>query len=453
MRVLQNTRTFKRVAIRTTAALGIFIALLTVTMLWVAPASAQTTADSTGGTVPPPPLISVDPFLDGFENPIYLTHAGDNSGRIFIVERAGKIHVWFDGQVRGNPFLDIVGKVNSTCSECGLLGLAFPPNFAESGEFYISYTANADVAPPIDGEPETGNDSVLARYRITDDLNIADPDSEEIILAINQPFRNHNGGMIEFGPDGHLYVGMGDGGSGGDPFNYAQNLERLLGKMLRISVTGVPTYTIPADNPFVSAPTGEPVTLEAADGTQITPRPEIWAYGLRNPWRWSFDRDTGDLWIGDVGQGSWEEVNFQSQASAGGENYGWRIMEGNHCYSPATGCPTTGLTMPVFEYANMGGAAVTGGYVYRGTQTPLVGTYIVGDFGSGMIWGLTRDPGGDIEVTELLNTSYNIASFGEDEFGELYLVDYAGGIYRINVPSFERPYRLLMPWMTKQVEP
>jgi glucose/arabinose dehydrogenase len=210
--------------------------------------------------------------------------------------------------------------------------------------------------------------------------------------------------------------------------------------MLRIDVTGVPTYTIPPDNPFVDSS----AQVAAPNGAVVTPRPEIWASGLRNPWRWSFDRETGDLWIGDVGQGDWEEINFQSASSTGGENYGWRLMEGAHCYNPPTGCPTAGLTFPVTEYANTGGSAVTGGYVYRGPQTPLVGTYLFGDFGSGTIWGMVPNGTGWTERL-LLNTSYSIASFGEDEFGELYVVDYNGGIYRINSPVVDRPYRQFAP--------
>jgi len=413
-----------------------FATLLVGAFLFTREASAQSPA----GTVPTVPDIELAPFLSGFDNPVYLTNAGDGSGRIFIVERAGKVQVWMHSGVRSVPLLDIVGKVNSTCSECGLLGLAFAPDFATSGVFYVSYTAKENVAPPMEGEDESGNDTVIERYKVSSDPNIADYNSAETVLAVNQPFRNHNGGQIAFGPDDYLYVGMGDGGSGGDPYNNAQNMTRLLGKMLRIDVTGVPTYTIPPDNPFA----GVDALSVTPNGAPVTPRPEIWALGLRNPWRWSFDRETGDLWIGDVGQGAWEEINFQPAASDGGENYGWRIMEGTHCYSPSTGCPTGGLTLPVTEYANTGGSAVTGGYVYRGPQTPLVGTYLFGDFGSGKIWGLVPN-GTAWTERELLDTPYNIASFGEDEYGELYLVDYAGGIYRINSPDVERPFAQYAP--------
>lgn len=415
---------------------GTLVVLLLATIATTRTADAQ----SPSGTVPTLPEITLTPFLSGFDQPIALTHAGDGSARIFVVERAGVVRVWQDGQVRVAPFLNISDKVISTCGECGLLGLAFAPDYVTSGEFYVYYTANANVAPPSElGQPESGNDTVVARYHVSSDPNIADAESEEIILALNQPFRNHNGGQINFGPDGFLYIGLGDGGSGGDPLNYAQRLNQLLGKMLRLDVSGVPTYTIPADNPFVDA-----ATVADPDGAPVTPRPEIWSYGWRNPWRWSFDRETGDMLIADVGQGSWEEVNFAPAASAGGENYGWRIMEGSHCFAPATGCDPSGLVLPIFEYENTGGAAIIGGYVYRGLQTPLVGTYLVGDFSSGIIWGLMQD-GATWLNEELLNTDYNISAFGEDEYGELYVVDYAGDIYRVVVPSFAYPFELQAP--------
>ncbi len=415
---------------------GTLLLLVLAALATTRPADAQ----SPNGTMPNLPAITLTPFLSGFSQPVALTHADDGTARIFVVERSGVIRVWRDGIVRAAPFLNIMDKVKSTCGECGLLGLAFAPDYATSGEFYVYYTAIGNVAPPSEpGEPEFGNDTVVARYHVSDDPNIADHDSEEMVFTLNQPFGNHNGGQINFGPDGYLYIGLGDGGSGGDPMNKAQRLNQLLGKMLRIDVSGVPTYTIPADNPFA-----EPVTVAGPDGAPVTPHPEIWSYGWRNPWRWSFDRETGDMLVADVGQGSWEEVNFQPAASSGGENYGWRIMEGTHCFAPTVGCDQTGLVLPIFEYANTGGSAVTGGYVYRGLQTPLVGTYLVGDFGSGIIWGLQQDEGAWLGG-EMLDTDYNISAFGEDEYGELYVVDYAGDIYRVVVPSFPLPYTLQAP--------
>ncbi|MFQ5617020.1 MAG: PQQ-dependent sugar dehydrogenase, partial [Anaerolineales bacterium] len=266
---------------------------------------------------------------------------------------------------------------------------------------------------------ETDDDTIVARYRISGDPNVAAPDSAQVVLFIEQPANNHNGGQLQFGPDGYLYVGMGDGGKGNDPWNNAENLIVLLGKLLRLDVRGRETYTIPSDNPFV-------------DSEDY--RPEIWAYGLRNPWRFSFDRLTGDLFIADVGQDKWEEVDFQPANSTGGEHYGWDTLEAAHCFEPANDCNTAGKIMPVAEYGHRKGCSITGGYVYRGQKYPtLYGVYFFGDFCSGKIWGLQQDDAGSWQMELLLDADLAIASFGEDEAGELYVLDLGGEIYRLTV--------------------
>lgn len=355
------------------------------------------------------PEIALQEVASGFDQPVHVTHAGDGSGRLFVVEQPGTLRIVEDGERVDTPFLDITDRVRC-CNERGLLSVVFPPGFDGSGHFYVDYTAE------IEGQLTTR----VSRFQVTDDANVADPDSEQIVLSIDQPYTNHNGGQLAFGPDSYLYIGMGDGGSGGDPQDNGQSLDRLLGKLLRIDVeTGDPlTYTIPAGNPFIADPDA---------------RGEIWAYGLRNPWRFSFDRQTGDLYIGDVGQGKWEEIDFQPANSDGGENYGWNIMEGNHCYGADT-CDQAGLTLPIWEYDHDLGRSVTGGFVYRGASYPsMQGFYFYADFSSGRIWGLQRR---DERWANqfLLDSGFSVSSFGEDEAGELYLVDYGGTIYRV-VPA------------------
>jgi glucose/arabinose dehydrogenase len=293
----------------------------------------------------------------------------------------------------------------SCCGERGLVSVAFPPGYAAKGHFYVNYTDKA------------GN-TVVARYRLTTNPDIADPDSEQIVLKVPQPYANHNGGQLAFGPnDGYLYIGMGDGGSGGDPQNRAQNPAELLGKLLRIDVeSGDNPYLVPPTNPFTQT-TGH--------------RGEIWALGLRNPWRFAFDRLNGDLYIADVGQAQYEEVNYQPGASAGGQNYGWRIMEGLHCYDPAY-CNPSGLALPVVEYSHAEGCSITGGGVYRGIQFDRMrGIYFYADYCNGKIWGLRR-AAASWSARLLLDAPFPIATFGEDEPGEIYVADYSGGmIYRI----------------------
>ena len=348
------------------------------------------------------PTLGLGTPVRGFASPVGVTHAGDGSNRVFVVEQGGRVRIVRGGVLQPTPFLDIAARISSG-GERGLLGLAFPPDYARKGYFYVDYT-------------NPGGDTVISRFRRSaSNADAADPASEQILLTIAQPFANHNGGQLAFGQrDRMLYVGMGDGGSGGDPGNRAQNPAELLGKILRIDTeTGRPfTYTTPASNPFVTA---------------AGFRPEIWALGVRNPWRFSFDRATSDLYIADVGQGSWEEIDFQPAASAGGENYGWRVMEGTHCFNPNP-CDAAGLVPPIVEYGHgAGDCSVTGGYVYRAAQYPrMQGLYYYGDFCSGRIWALRRAVG-TWTSTMLLDTSIQISAFGEDEAGNLYAASYGTG--------------------------
>ena len=353
------------------------------------------------------PTIALSSPIGGLTQPVVIGHAADGSGRLFIVEQPGRIRIIKNGALLPAPFLDISNRI-SAGGERGLLGLAFPAGFATKKHFYVNYTN------PV-------GHITIARYRVSAGNNdLADPASEQIVLTVNHAqFANHNGGQLAFGPsDGFLYIGTGDGGSGGDPDNRAQNGNDLLGKILRLDVeTGSPaTYTVPVSNPFVGRPGF---------------RPEIWALGLRNPWRFSFDRQTHDLYIGDVGQNAFEEVNFQPAASSGGENYGWRLMEGLHCFNPPN-CNMTGLTLPVVEYDHSLGCSVTAGYVYRATAFPRMhGLFFYGDFCSGRIWGL-RNENATWQTNLLLDTAINISTFGEDEQGNLFVADYNGGnIFRL----------------------
>ncbi len=381
------------------------------------------------------PQVALQQMPGELVRPVHLTSAGDGSNRLFVVEKSGVIRILQDGVLLADPFLDIGDRVNSSCNECGLLSVAFPPGYSQGGYFFVAYTATENLAPPepSDKENESGNDTVIARFRIGRDANHADPASEEMVLVRNQPFANHNGGLILFGPDGYLYFGAGDGGSGGDPLNSGQSTDTLLGKMLRIEVGATSAYSVPADNPFV--------------GLAETHRPEIWAQGLRNPWRFSFDRSTGDLYIADVGQNQYEEINWQPASSSGGENYGWNVMEGAHCYNTDS-CDQTGLTLPVHEYSHDPAercSSVTGGAVYRGPITQWQGVYFFADYCSGRISALRRD-GAKWTSSELLDTDISIASFGEDESGSLYIVgneanedgQSAGVVYKL-IDSTEAP--------------
>ncbi|HEX2627004.1 MAG TPA: PQQ-dependent sugar dehydrogenase [Candidatus Limnocylindrales bacterium] len=342
--------------------------------------------------------------------PVFVTSARDGTGRLFIVEQTGKIRIYKNGVVLSTPFLSIGSQV-SKGSEQGLLGLAFSPGYSTNRKLYVNFT-------------DLNGDTVIREYKASStNPNVVATSTARTIMKIAQPYDNHNGGMLAFGPDGYLYIGTGDGGSGGDPGNRAQSKTTLLGKMLRINVnssTSTRNYVVPSSNPYVG----------------IAGWDEIWQLGLRNPWRFSFDRATGNLWIGDVGQDSWEEIDRAVKTSTGagrGVNWGWHVLEGTHCYSPSTGCSTSGMTMPVAEYDHSGRCAVTGGYVYRGTGIPaLVGGYVFADFCSGEIWVIDSTAARPATPTRLLDTSMTISSFGENQAGELYVLDRgAGKMYAI----------------------
>jgi glucose/arabinose dehydrogenase len=334
----------------------------------------------------------------GFEAPLLVTHAGDGTGRLFVVEQFGRIRLLRDGSPQRDPFLDVSSLV-SAGGERGLLGLAFHPDYETNGRFFVNYT-------------DSSGDTVIVEYRVSRDPAHAAPGSARVILREDQPYANHNGGNLVFGPDGYLYIGMGDGGSGGDPHGNGQRTDTLLGKMLRIDVDGAGPYRIPPDNPFVGDRQG---------------RAEIWGTGLRNPWRFSFDRETGDLWIGDVGQDQVEEVN-RTRAGRGGSNYGWNVMEGTQCYSPSEGCDPKGLVHPIAVYPTSLGCAVVGGYVYRGSRFPaLRGGYFFADYCAGVMFAIDSEARSRQEPVTLLQTGHPISSFGEDEGGELYVTDLASG--------------------------
>jgi glucose/arabinose dehydrogenase len=349
-----------------------------------------------------PPTIRIEPVWSGFEQPVLLTGAGDGTSRLFVVELTGRIRIIRAGAVLSEPFLDL-SRVVSTGGERGLFSVAFPPDYATRGVFYVDYTNAA-------------GDSIIARYRVSSDPDRADPGSAEVLLTVEQPYANHNGGQLAFGPDGYLYVGFGDGGGAGDPEANAQNPRSMLGKMLRIDVAGAGAYRIPPDNPFV---------------TSADHRSEIWAMGLRNPWRFSFDRSSGDLYIADVGQNAWEEIDVEP-AGSGGHNYGWDLFEGTHPYPADATRDSAGFTAPVVEYARDAGQSVTGGFVYRGARFPaLDGAYFYADFSSGRVWALRR-AGTTWQTALVAETELNIAGFGQDDAGELYVLDLKrGDILRI----------------------
>lgn len=359
---------------------------------------------------PTPPTISVEVervFPDlSFEEMTNLIQPDDTGDLIFATEQAGVIYSFSSSNPQqADVFLDITDRVNRGGNEEGLLGLVFDPDYLGNGYFYVYYSAT---------EPTR---SVLSRFGLDqENTDVADAESEVIIMEVEQPYANHNAGQLAFGPDGYLYIALGDGGSAGDPLGNGQNLTTLLGSILRIDVSGLSgpgDYEIPADNPFVG--------IEGA-------REEIWAYGFRNPWRFSFDLETGLLWAGDVGQNSWEEIDVVTK----GANYGWNIMEGSQCYFPATGCNQSGLTLPVIEYDHSQGCSVTGGYVYRGDQiASLRGYYIYGDYCSGNIWALAYDGSVVTDNVLLVDSGLSITSFGEDLAGNLYILDRQGGIYTL----------------------
>ncbi len=348
-------------------------------------------------TLPDPSTVRWTQVVGGLNSPVAMAHAGD--GRLFIVEQPGVIRIFEGGGLLSDPFLDIRDRVVDSGNEQGLLGLAFHPDHAANGWFYVNYTG-------------AGGATFISRFSLAGDPNRADPGSEKVILNFSQPFANHNGGDLAFGPDGTLYIATGDGGSAGDPQGNAQNLNTLLGKVLRIDVDGGDPYAIPADNPF------------AGSG-----RPEIWDYGLRNPWRIAFDSLTGDLYIADVGQGAWEEVNFEPAGSGGGFNYGWDFREGAH---PFEGVAPGGLTDPVAEYSHNFGCSVSGGVVVRSpTLQAWDGVYLYGDFCSGLVWGMIRDASAAWQTAVLFDTGLRITSFGVDAAGEVYLLHRGGAVFRL----------------------
>ncbi len=331
-------------------------------------------------------------IANGLNRPVDLQSSFDGSSRLFIIEKYGVIRIYENGQLLNQPFLNINDRVNDDSNEMGLLGLAFHPNYEENGYFYVNYTGD-------------GGDTRISRFQANG--NSADPNNEQVLLIIKQPYPNHNGGAVTFGPDGYLYLGLGDGGLAGDPHKNGQNTSSLLGKILRIDVNTGDPYSIPSDNPFGN---------------------EVWAYGLRNPWRISFDSATGDLWIGDVGQGDWEEIDYLPAGSPGGANFGWSIMEGTHDYN---GNPQPDLLLPVAEYSHgEGGCSVTGGYVYRGTMPEWNGVYLYGDYCTGYVWGVILSNGG-WQAQRLFEAGLQITSFGQDESGEVYLTSDGGEIYKL----------------------
>ncbi len=376
-----------------------------------ASASMIPTRLTDGGAAPAPSGSTVRLVkVADVPEPVLAIGARDGTGRLFIVSQGGRIRIVKNGALLATPFLNISGSV-STGGERGLLGLAFHPSFKTNRKFYVNFTNSS------------GN-TVVREYKASaSNPNVALAGSARTIIRISQPFANHNGGMIAFGRDGFLYIGMGDGGDGGDPGNRAQNLDSLLGKMLRINVNGkisTRNYLIPSSNPYVGR----------------AGRNEIWQRGLRNPWRFSFDRSNGNLWIGDVGQNRYEEVDRAVRTNAGpgrGVNWGWRVMEGNHCFRPSAGCTTTGKQRPLVEYSHAtGGCAVTGGYVYRGSAIPaLRGWYVYGDYCSGKVWAVSSGASRPATPVALLNTTHLISGFGEDNAGELYLCDHNGAVYKI----------------------
>ena len=374
-----------------------------------------TCGESVGVPIVPPPAPTWE-RTDGLELievtrdltfPVDIAAPPGDQARLFVVEKSGSIRILRQGVLLPTPFLDISSRV-AKGTEQGLLGLAFAPDYATSGRFVISYN-------------NTSGDTRIATVRVSANPDIADPASEQVILEVDQPYGNHNGGQVAFGPDGMLYIGLGDGGSGGDPGNRAQNMNSLLGKMVRLSILPDGSAAIPADNPFVG---------------QAGRRDEIWSSGLRNPWRFSFDPANGDLYIGDVGQNSFEEVDVASAASGGGRglNFGWRLMEGFACFNPNSGCPTTGLAVPVLAYGRDDGCSITGGYVYRGTAIPAMqGQYFFSDFCNNYLRSFRVEAGKAVDTKEWTNIAPTgrVATFGVDGSGTLYLGTEAGRVYRV----------------------
>jgi glucose/arabinose dehydrogenase len=374
----------------------------------VAPQGPPPQADLVGVGLP---ALKLQTVASGLAKPVFATGAGDGSGRLFIVEQRGTIQVLKGGVL--STWLDIRSKVRFDNGEQGLLGLAFAPDFRTSGVFYVSYTAQ-----PLPGD---ASENTLERYVVSDPENgLPSPSSGQVLLQIHHPFENHNAGMIAFGPDGYLYYTMGDGGSGGDPFDNAQNTFAMLGKMFRLDVSGTGGYKIPPGNPF-------------ANGGG---RPEVFAYGLRNPWRFSFDRQTGDLWIGDVGQNLVEEIDMVPAGQGAGWNFGWRGWEATYPYNPTEAANeiaqhASTLHFPTTWYYHPYGCAVMGGYVYRGSALPIQGVYLYGDYCSGQVWAAVGQGGVTVGMIPVLAAGAGLSAFGQDDNGELYTVNLNGSVSRI----------------------
>ncbi|HEX5823889.1 MAG TPA: PQQ-dependent sugar dehydrogenase, partial [Candidatus Limnocylindrales bacterium] len=347
--------------------------------------------------------VDFETVAGGLAAPLAVVHAGDGSGRLFVAEQGGRIRIVRGGGLVDRPFLDIAGRVSSG-GERGLLGVAFHPGFPDDPRVFVDYT-------------DDNGDTRVSSFRVDPaSPDHVDASTEQRLLFVKQPFSNHNGGAVVFGPDGYLYVSLGDGGSGGDPQGNGQSRTTLLGKILRIDIdkpSGDRAYGIPADNPYADGAGGR--------------LPEIWLWGLRNPWRMTFDRLTGDLWIGDVGQGEWEEVDVQRAGAAGGTNFGWNRMEGSHCFSPSSGCEEPNLVLPQAEYGHDQGCTVIGGGVDRGNQSLLAGGYLFADYCSGRVWAIDSSVDGPRAPTLVAETGHSFSAFGEDEAGEMYAVDISAG--------------------------
>ncbi|HXI80418.1 MAG TPA: PQQ-dependent sugar dehydrogenase [Verrucomicrobiae bacterium] len=401
-------------AIATATACGPSPVSPTPSPIGTAPVATPGSSTAIGPSVPPsgsaaaPDLehlaVGFDQVVGGLVNPLAVGNAGDGTGRLFVAQQGGQIRIVRGGDLIGPPFLDISDRI-TTGGERGLLGVAFHPGYPKDPRVFVDYT-------------DTNGDTRVSSFHV-DPANPdrLDPSTEQRIVFVAQPFANHNGGALAFGPDGFLYISLGDGGSGGDPLGNGQSLKTLLAKILRIDVdttTGDRAYGIPPGNPYA----------DGSDGR----RPEIWLTGLRNPWRMSFDRRTGDLWIGDVGQNAWEEVDVQRAGAPGGTNFGWNRMEGSHCYKPATDCQDPDLTLPVAEYGHDQGCTVIGGDVDRGTAQPLLaGVYLFADYCSGRVWAIDPSVDGARSPTLVADTDHAFSAFGEDEAGELYAVDLTAG--------------------------
>lgn len=358
------------------------------------PVPPTQTSITAANSFPNPNEYQWTPIMNNLDRPVDVQSSFDGSGRLFIIEKFGVIRIYENGQLLDEPFLNIDDRVDDWSNEMGLLGLAFHPNFESNGFFYVNYTGD-------------GGHTRISRF--TANGNTADPNTEKVLMVIDQPYPNHNGGAVAFGPDGYLYLGMGDGGLAGDPHKNGQDKNSLLGKILRIDVNNGDPYSIPSDNPFGN---------------------EVWAYGLRNPWRMSFDLSTGDLWIGDVGQGEKEEIDYLPAGSAGGANFGWSIMEGSIGYDAE---PQPGLLLPVAEYSHSDpyeGCSVTGGYVYRGSIPEWNGVYFYADYCTGYVWGLLNVDG-QFQNQRLFETGITITSFGQAENGEIYLASDNGSVYTL----------------------